>query len=88
MFNEFITCFFVLFNSFLIYFLYRNHKVYKLRMFIISEVSKLAKEDIINNKDFEWRYDEFERVSYNDMMYNIFKGFKAKNYWKDLSFLK
>lgn len=55
-----------------IYFLLRNHKVYKYRMDLLGRISAKAKEDIDNQRyDFQWRFDELNKISYEKMLYTI-----------------
>lgn len=43
----------------------RNNQVHRARMEILREISILAHKDIDQGKDWIWRYDEFDKVSYN-----------------------
>jgi len=45
----------------------RNDRVYKEKMRVLDLVHNLSLEDIRSGRDYQWRYDDFERVSY-DMM--------------------
>jgi len=46
----------------------RNDLVFHERCKIVDKVSELAKQDISNNKDYKWRYEEFESIRYIDMV--------------------
>jgi len=69
------------------YFLWRNGKTHNFQLELLKKISESAEDDIRNNKDWKWRYKEFNKVSYNKILYS-FKGFKPENYWNDLSFLE
>ena len=51
----------------------RNHSVYHYRIEIANEITKKAKEDLNNNREWRWRYDEFEKVSYDEMFLKFWK---------------
>lgn len=42
----------------------RNNKVYAYRMALLKIISQKSQEDIYANRDWRWRYDYFEAVSY------------------------
>jgi hypothetical protein len=60
---------------FSIFMLDRNHRVAKYRQSILDLVGEATKEDIIQNRDWQWRYDMYESVKYQDMI---------KFFWKNL----
>ena len=72
---------------FSIYILFKNEQVGKFRIKLINKIKEGAKEDIKNNKDWKWRYKEFDKVNYNKMIYS-FKKLKPENFWDDISFLE
>jgi hypothetical protein len=63
------------------YMLYRTEEVYRFRREIILNIPEVA--------DFQWRFAEFDKVSYTDMMYkNLgFSTLTLETFWDDLSFL-
>lgn len=67
----------------------RAKKIHTFRMGIIKAISDLTQEDIKAGlfEDFLWRYEEFETVPFENMMWPLWKPLKAEQYWKDLSFL-
>ena len=67
--------------------LIRNNHVAEFRMKMLRQVGNLCRWDIEMNRPWEWRYEEMEKISYNDMMKLPWKRLKPFNYYKDLSFL-
>jgi len=70
------------------YMLHKNNKVRNFRKQLIEDIDKAAAEDIDNGRDWRWRFDEFDKVSYNEMMSlrNIFKS--PESFYPDRSFTK
>lgn len=66
--------------------LIRNDQVHEYQIKMLHEASKKAKEDIKANRDWRWRYEEFEKVSYDEMVYKFWKPLNS--FYKDKSFLK
>ena len=65
----------------LFYLLYRNDEVYKERQHISNKVSDLAKIDIIGSRNWEWRYKEYNKISYEEMLYKFW--IPVKDFYKD-----
>lgn len=70
---------------FCIYLLYRNHQVYRYRSLILERVSTAAAVDIAHNLEWLWRYEQFNSISYADMMAKPFKP--LDDFYLDKSFL-
>lgn len=68
-----------------IYMMKRNGDVATFRREILEMIHEAAVE--AQDLDFEWRYDMYSEVSYNDMMWPPFRKLTLKSYYKDLSFL-
>ena len=49
--------------------LIRNHFVYEYRKELLNKIS----ERNGYSADWEWRYDEFEKISYNEMVFKFWK---------------
>jgi hypothetical protein len=64
--------------SFGVFLFYRNNKVFKLRQGII--------EKIYDHIDYEWRVEEFHKVSYNKMVLS-FRRIRPESFYKDVSFI-
>ena len=67
---------------FLMFLGYRNSRVFKYRMELIDKLSEAAKKDIDAGLDPQWRYAEFNKVTYNEMVYRFWKpldNFYEKN---------
>lgn len=56
-----------------IYMLYRNNKVADYRHYLLEQIRVAGKLDIANGRNWQWRYDEYETVSYNEMMWRFWK---------------
>lgn len=55
---------------FALYLFIRNHEVYKYRMQLLKKISAKSHEDIKNhNYDFQWRFDELKKISYERMLF-------------------
>ncbi|HLN19156.1 MAG TPA: hypothetical protein VK255_03230 [Patescibacteria group bacterium] len=70
-----------------LYTTFRNFMVHNFLMDVLEVVKEKSEEDIRSGKDYEWRYEELKKVSYDDVLYS-FKRLKVKNYWKDDKFIK
>ena len=70
------------------YMLHKNNKVRDFRVQLIREISDAAQADIDAGRERKWRYEEFDKVSYNEMMSlrNIFKS--PESFYPDRSFTK
>ena len=64
--------------------LLRNWLVFKYRGVLLNEIGKKFKEDIENEREWLWRYDKFDEVTYNEMMYKFWKPLSS--FYKDKSF--
>jgi len=51
---------------------------------LLDEISYYANKDINSNKDWRWRYKEFNKVSQVQMLIKFWKPLKS--FWKDHSF--
>ena len=69
-------------SSFLM--LFRNKLVWKYRKMVLNELSKKTNEDVANEREWLWRYDKFDEVTYNEMMYKFWKPLSS--FYKDKSF--
>lgn len=50
------------------YGLVRNQKVYRVRISLLNAISVASREDLQHQSAYKWRYEEFDRVTYNEMM--------------------
>jgi len=55
----------------------RNDNVHEYRMALLKMVSKAAQQDIETGKDWEWRHDEFDSVSYYGMFFKFWRSFDS-----------
>ena len=63
----------------------RNERVSQYRARLLSQVSRAAKDDIKKDMPWKWRYDVFDSVSYEQMLFKFWKPLKS--FYKDASFL-
>lgn len=63
----------------------RNERVYDFRTVLRDRVSRAAKQDIAAGRPWEWRHEEFGKISYNAMVFKFCKPLDS--FWKDKSFL-
>ena len=69
-----------------IYVMFRNERVYKFRMLLLNAVSNAATRDLNEGRDWEWRFEEYRKVSYAKHVYS-FKSLRASNFYSDLAFV-
>lgn len=55
----------------------RNDCTYRYRTQLLKRVSEAAQKDIGYGRDWEWRYEEFNRVTYERMMYTFWKPLRS-----------
>jgi hypothetical protein len=67
-------------------YIYRNGAVAKERYRVIEVISELAREDILAGRDFEWRYREFESISYGYMLFIFFRPVGL--FYRDMACMK
>ena len=67
-----------------IYIFIRNCLVNRYRGILLQGITKKSKEDIENEKEWKWRYDEFDEVTYDEMMYKFWKPLSS--FYEDKSF--
>lgn len=57
-----------------LYILVRNEQVYRARIHLLDLASDAAKADIQAGRDWVWRYDAFNSVTYGDMIRKFWKN--------------
>jgi len=66
----------------------RTDKVYHFLRQLLEQTSEAAKIDIRAGRNWEWRYEMLNSVSYDSMLYRFWIPLKPECFYKDLSFLK
>jgi len=79
------TIFLILLVGMLGFGIFRNAKIYKYRMKLIEQIALRCDEDIDNEQGWKWRWDVFESVSYDEMMYKFWK--KLDDFYPDKTFI-
>jgi hypothetical protein len=74
-----VFCFFIWF---------RNFKVRSFMLGILDDIHILACHEVEKNSEWRWRYVEFEKVSYERILFSFWKPLKVEKFWKDISFLQ
>lgn len=64
----------------------RNQLVYKERNNVLKKIHKLCEEDIIKGVKWKCRYIEYEKITYEEMLYKIW--IPVKSFYKDHQCLK
>lgn len=64
----------------------RNMMVHTERIEVLTRLGRLADEDIVNEREWRWRYDAFNKISYDEMVFKIWKPISS--FYKDADFLK
>lgn len=70
-----------------LYMLIRNIRVYNFRMITLNLVSAASKDDIENNRDFGWRYEYLNMVTYDEMLWKFWKPLRVSSFYKDSKFI-
>lgn len=65
---------------------HRNNQVAKYRQELIRVASLRCYEDICAHRPWRWRFDEYEKVSYNKMMVEFWKPLDS--FYENKDFLK
>lgn len=71
---------------FCIYMLFRNIAVFNYRRKLLDQVSELAHIDVHQGKNWKWRLNYFESVSYDEMMFKFYKPLGS--FYPDKSFIE
>lgn len=64
----------------------RNALVFKERYRVLRLIKELSDGDIKNDREFKWRYDAFEKIDYDRMLFEIWKPIRL--YYKNHKCLK
>jgi hypothetical protein len=63
---------------FAVFLFIRNELVYRYRIRLINEISERNHSDISNfDYGYQWRWREYETVSYEDMLFKFWKSFDS-----------
>lgn len=68
------------------YMFMRLNRVYNFRMSLIDQIHEAAKAD--RSKEYMWRWKEYDKVLFDDMMIHFWKPLKAEVWWEDTKFLE
>ena len=68
-----VVSFFVLALAIFLFAWNRNDAVHRERLKVIDDISKLADEDIRRDLPWEWRYEAYEKISYNKMFFTFWR---------------
>ena len=60
-----------------IWLMFRNEAVHNEQMRVIQVVSNLARIDIKEGRDWKWRYEAFDEISYYAMLFQLWKPVKS-----------
>lgn len=66
--------------------LYHIRAVYRYRLKTLDQVSVQTKADVANQRPWEWRYDVFEQVSFDDMVWKFWRPFES--FYPDKHFIE
>lgn len=72
-------------SFFTVMMLLRNDQIAVYRMHMIDQVSLCAKRDMLLNRNWQWRYEIYEAVSYQKMMRQFWK--RLDSFYPDKRFL-
>ena len=64
----------------------RNEAVHAYRKNLLNKMRGAIMADILEGKSFEWRFNEFERISYNKMANQFWKPLDS--FYKNMSFVE
>lgn len=71
-----------------VYFLWRNQRVCRVRKDVLRSILAAGERDIESGLDFKWRYEAFDKVSYESMLYRFWKSVRPEEFWTDLEFMR
>lgn len=71
--------------GFLGYLLIRNTWVFNARTRLLRQIKVAGEQDINTYNDWRWRYDEYDKVSYGDMMVQFWR--KPESMYDNLDFV-
>ena len=72
--------------GFPIFLVLRDKRVYNYRMKLLSIIHDRSKIDIQENRPWKWRYEAYNSVSYDNMLFRFWKPLES--FYKDKSFLE
>lgn len=78
----------VIFTALLLFSLYmlvRNFRVYDYRNNMLDSLSTSTHDDIMKGREWRWRLDDYDSVSYDEMMFKFWRRFDS--FYPDKSFL-
>jgi hypothetical protein len=64
----------------------RNDQVYRYRTTLIVKVSEAAEKDALAGAEWMWRFNEFDRVGYQRMMWQFWRSLDS--FYPDKSFAR
>ena len=64
--------------------LVRNEMVYCYRRTMLQDVSRAARADIAEGREWQWRYDVYDGVSYDTLVWKFWRRFDS--FYPDQSF--
>jgi len=74
----------VTYTIFMIGMLLRANQVYTFRSHLLDDLSEASEVDIQKGRSYQWRFDEFSSVKFNDMVFHFWKPIKS--FYKDYKF--
>ncbi len=66
----------------------RNDQVYAFRQILLEKIHAGAMDDIDHGRDWLWRHEAYNMVSYNVMYNKFWLKLIPESFWKDTSFLE
>jgi hypothetical protein len=69
-----------------LYILLRNERISEHQSQILQIIRDKAEQDIQNEREWEWRYDDYSKVSYTDMVLRFWKPIDS--FYTDKRFLE
>ena len=73
-------------GSLMVFLMFRNDRVHDYRQKLLGTISNCVEIDIQENRSWEWRYEIYHSVSYDNMLYRFWKPLES--FYKDKSFLE
>lgn len=62
------------------------HRTHRYRAKLFTQIVLLSLKDKAAGRDYEWRFDEFSKVSFGDMAFRPWRDFDT--FWPDKRFLE
>ena len=68
--------------------LVHNQRVFRFRRSMLDSIHRASTADVYARRDWRWRYEAFNQVTYDQMMRRPWKRLRPESWYDDTSFLR